>query len=225
MRCEEAGLLIGADPLATTPALEEHLRGCSGCTRFRVEMRGLDADIRRALERAPDLEPSRRRAAPPAWRRWALAASVAIAAFLVLGVWLLRPSDTLAREVVAHVQHEPESWLATQHVTRADIDRALRGAGVALDITSDRITYAQSCWMRGHYVPHFVVQTTRGQATLLILRHEHVSAPRYFSEAGMTGVIVPTHQGSIAVLARGPGGIDEITRAMQHEVRWLPQSN
>jgi hypothetical protein len=225
VRCEEAALLIGADPGATTAALEEHLRGCAGCTRFREEMRGLDADIRRALEHAPDLAPSRRLHAPPAWRQWALAASVALGAFLVLGVWLLRPSDTLAREVVAHVQHEPESWLATRHVTRADIDRALRGAGVALDITSDRITYAQSCWMRGHYVPHFVVQTTRGQATLLILRHEHVSAPRYFSEAGMTGVIVPAQQGSIAVLARGPGGIDEITRAMQRELRWLPQSN
>lgn len=223
MRCEEAALLIGADPGSMTPALEGHLRDCAGCTRLSEEMRALDADIRRALERAPDLAPARRPAAPSAWRPWALAASVLLATLLVAAVWLLRPSDTLAREVVAHVQRESDSWLATQHVTAADVEEALRGAGVTLDITSDRIVYAQSCWLRGHYVPHFVVQTTRGEATLLILRHEHPAAPRYFNEAGMTGVIVPAQQGSIAVLARGAGDIDQLARTMQREVHWLPQ--
>jgi hypothetical protein len=218
--CDEARLLIGADPGGTTAALEEHVRGCAACAVLRVEMRALDDDIRRALERPPDL--ARSRTAPPAWRQWALAASVALATFLALAVWLLRPSDTLAREVVAHVEGEPESWLATQQLTAEGVDQALRRAGVTLGITSDRITYAQSCWFRGHYVPHLVVQTTRGQATVLILRHEHVPARRAFNEAGMTGVIVPAERGSIAVLARGSGNIDEIAGAMQREVRWLP---
>jgi Protein of unknown function (DUF3379) len=218
--CDEARLLIGADPGGTTAPLEEHLRGCPGCLGLRREMRALDDDIRRALERPPELV--RSRSAPPAWRQWALAASVALAAFLALAVWLLRPSDTLAREVVAHVASEPESWLATEHVTADGINQALRGAGVTLGITSDRITYAQSCWFRGHYVPHLVVQTTRGPATVLILRHVHVPARRAFNEAGMTGVIVPAERGSVAVLARGSGNIDEIARAMQREVRWLP---
>ena len=225
MSCEEARLLIGADPGATTPALEEHLQGCAGCARFRDEMRALDTDIRRALERAPDLGRSPRRAAPPAWRQWALAASVVLAAFLVLALWLLRPSDTLAREVVAHVQKEPESWLATQHVTSEDIEHALRGAGVTLDITSTRVTYAQSCWFRGRYVPHFVVQSAHGPVTLIILRHEEVRAPRHFREAGMTGVIVPAEHGSIAVLERGAGSVDDVARTMEHQVRWLAQPN
>lgn len=220
MTCDDARLLIGADPGGTTTALEEHLRGCTACAGLRRETRALDGDIRRALERPPDLV--RSRTAPPAWRQWALAASVALAAFLALTVWLLRPSDTLAREVVAHVQNEPESWLATQHVTREDIDHALRGAGVALDVTSNRVSFAASCWFRGHYVPHFVVQTARGPTTLIILRHEQVSAPRHFHEAGMTGVIVPAQHGSIAVLERGAVNIDDVARTMQHEMHWLP---
>lgn len=222
MNCDEARLLIGADPGATTTALDEHLRGCAACAAFRRETRALDGDIRRALEHPPDLARSRAAARPPAWRQWALAASVALAAFTALGVWLLRPSDTLAREVVAHVQREPESWLATEHVTAEGIQQALRGAGVTLEVTSDRITYAQSCWFRGHYVPHLVLETARGQATVLILRHEHVSARRAFHEDGMAGVIVPAERGSIAVLARGGGDIDDIARAMQRDVRWLP---
>ncbi len=224
MTCNEARLLMGADPGATTPALEEHLATCAACARFREEMRSLDADIRRALERPPDIVRPRSRGASRGWRPWALAASVVLASFLVLAVWLLRPSDTLAREVVAHVQAEPESWLATQHVSAQDIAQALRGAGVALDVTSDRVMYAQSCWFRGHYVPHLVIQTARGPATVLILRHEQVRARRTFHEAGMTGVIVPAEHGSIAVLTRGAGDLEDIAGHMQHEMRWLPDA-
>ncbi len=224
MTCDDARLLIGADPGATTPELEEHLATCAACARFREEMRALDAEIRRALERPPDTVRPRSARPSRTWRQWALAASVVLASFAVLAVWLLRPSDTLAREVVAHVQAEPESWLATQHVSAQDIGQALRGAGVALDVTSDRVMYAQSCWFRGHYVPHLVIQTARGPATVLILRHEQVRARRSFHEAGMTGLIIPAEHGSIAVLTRGAGDPADIAGHMQDEVHWLPDA-
>ena len=101
----------------------------------------------------------------------------------------------------------------------------MRGAGLALDITSDKIMYAQSCWFRGHYVPHLVIQTARGPATVLILRHEQVRARRTFHEAGMTGVIVPAEQGGIAVLTRGAGDLDDIAGQMRHDVHWLPDAH
>ena len=225
MTCDEARLLIGADPGAATTLLEEHLATCAACARFRDEMRSLDADIRRALERPPDIARPRSDRQPLRWRQWALAASVVLATLAVLGVWLLRPSDTLAREVVAHVQGEPDSWLATQHVSAQGITQALHGAGVALEITSDKIMYAQSCWFRGHYVPHLVIQTARGPATVLILRHEQPRARRAFHEAGMSGVIVPAEQGSIAVLTRGAGDLDDLAGQMQHDVHWLADAH
>jgi len=223
--CDEARLLIGADPGAATPALEEHLATCAACARFRDEMRSLDADIRRALEQPPDIARPRPGRQPLPWRQWALAASVVLATCAVLALWLLRPSDTLAREVVAHVAREPDSWLATQHVSAQGITQALHGAGVALEVTSDKIMYAQSCWFRGHYVPHLVIQTARGPATVLILRHEQVRARRAFHEAGMTGVIVPAEHGSIAVLTRGAGDLDDIAGQMQHDVHWLADAH
>jgi Protein of unknown function (DUF3379) len=223
MNCEEARLQIGAQPGATSPALEEHLQSCAACARFREETRSLDARIGRALERPPEAAGRRSAARPPLWRQWALAASVVLAMFAVLGVWLLRPTDTLAHEVVAHVQGEPESWLATQQLSAQGIGEALRRSGVALEVTSDKVTYAHSCWFRGHYVPHLVVQTARGPATVLILRHEHLDARRSFHEAGMSGVIVPAGAGSIAVLARGSGEVDDVASQMQRDVRWLPE--
>ena len=220
MNCDEARLLVGADPGFSGAGLEEHLQGCAACSEFRAEMRNLDANIRRALDRPPQLAGARRRPAP--WRQWALAASVVFAMFAVVALWVLRPTDTLAREVVAHVQHEPDSWLATQHLSALGIGEALHDSGVELNLTSDKVTYAQSCWFRGHYVPHLVLQTPQGPVTVMILRHEQLSGRRTFREEGMSGVIVPAGSGSIAVLSRDSGNLDAIAGQIQRNVHWLP---
>jgi hypothetical protein len=223
MTCDDARLLIGADPDGAGPELEEHLRGCEGCRAFREDMRRVNAAIRRALAEPPEV---RVRAAPravPAWREYALAAGVVLAMAAGLAVWVLRPSDTLAREVVAHVQGEPASWLSSHGVSAGEIEHALQRSGVGLDLASDKIVYAQSCWFRGHYVPHLVVETTRGPATVLILRHEQIRKRDGFREDGMTGVIVPAGEGSIAVLTRGRGGVDDVAGQLRGEVHWLAE--
>ena len=223
MSCEEARLLIGADPEGAGRELEEHLRGCVDCREFREQMRSLNAGIRRALAEPPNFSVPRAARPGTVWREYALAASVMLAMALGLSVWLLRPSDSLAREVVAHVKGEPDSWMSTLHVSAGAIDHALQSSGVGLDLTSDRIVYAQSCWFRGHYVPHLVVQTNRGPATVLILRHEQVKAPDEFREGGMSGVIMPAGDGSIAVVTRGKGRVDDVAGELREEVHWLPE--
>ncbi len=223
MICEDARLLIGADPDAAGRELEEHVRGCADCRALREEMRRLNADIRRALAEPPNLSGRAARGGAPPWREYALAAGVVLAMAAGLAVWLLRPTDTLARDVVAHVKAEPESWLSTHNVSAGSIDHALKSSGVGLDLASDKIVYAQSCWFRGHYVPHLVIETTHGPATVLILRHEQVKARDDFREGGMTGVIVPAGDGSIAVLTRGRGQVDAVASELREEVHWLPE--
>jgi hypothetical protein len=70
-----------------------------------------------------------------------------------------------------------------------------------------------------------VVQTDKGPATVMLLRHEHVPMRRSFHEDGMSGVLVPLGSGSIAVLTRGSDDAGAIARQMQHEVHWLPQAS
>jgi Protein of unknown function (DUF3379) len=224
MSCDDARLRIGADPETLTHELEEHLRGCAGCSELRAEMLRFNAALRRAFEEPPQMRAAAaRRAPPPRWQQWALAASVVLVTLAAVSVWLLRPSDTLASEVVAHVKGEPQSWLATHNVSAGAIDHALRSSGIGLDVDSDKIVYAQSCWFRGHYVPHLVLQTAHGPATVLLLRHEHVTARDDFHESGMSGVIVPAGDGSIAVLERGGGHVDELAGELRQEVHWLPE--
>jgi hypothetical protein len=231
MNHNEARLLIGADPHSVPSELAEHVAGCPECTQFQREMIALDSNIQRALEHVPGVgvstavipitsaRPARRRLTN-AWSGWALAASIALVS--VLAVWALRPNDTLAHDIVRHVDHESQSWSSTQPVPAAATNEILAKAGVALDMSSDKVMYARSCPFRGHTVPHLVVSTPQGPITVLILRNENVKHRMAFHEEGMTGVISPAPHGSIAVLAQGDENIDAVAREVQQSVRWLP---
>ena len=237
MNHNEVRLLIGAEPHAPpTSELYEHLASCADCSRFRREMIALDANIRRALEGAPveaatpppaSVTPitsarTTRKAKPTnVWSGWALAASMAVVSVLV--IWALRPSDTLAHDIVAHVEYESDSWTNKRPAPAATVADILEKAGVALDMSSDKVMYARTCLFRGHRVPHLVVSTSRGPVTVLVLPDEKVTQRTAFHEDGMTGVIAPAPHGSIAVLALGSANVDAVAEQVQRSVRWLPQ--
>jgi hypothetical protein len=49
MKCEQARLMIGADPDGSAPELEAHVAGCADCGGYRREMQRLEGDLRRAM--------------------------------------------------------------------------------------------------------------------------------------------------------------------------------
>lgn len=49
MKCEQARLLIGADPSAVTPVVEAHVAGCGDCADYWREMHTLDGELRLAM--------------------------------------------------------------------------------------------------------------------------------------------------------------------------------
>ncbi len=232
MNCQHATLLIGADPYASSPELSEHLRECPSCVEFQREMLALEMNIRRALEVAPaaasaargkaqvsdireaarSASASRRPARPVRWRGWAVAASTVVAVIALL--WALRPSDTLAHDLVVHVEHEPDSWNSTQPVELSSLAATLRKAGITdSNITAQQVTYVQTCFIRGHFVPHLVVRTVDGPVTVIVLPDEHVKSRETFNEGGYAGLIVPAEHGSLAILARGgASNIDDVAR-------------
>jgi hypothetical protein len=243
--CDEARELIGADPETASPELLAQLATCPDCQAYREQMLALNAKIRRALELdlqplqrvappgAPPANPSSdpsnltvlpRRAQAPAPRRPRLrglpiAASLAAAVLISLTLWLSRPGESLATEVVTHVEGEPNSWSKTQPVTPARLDAVLRKSGVKLGPGMQPIVYANSCYFRGHFVPHFVVMTADGPVTVMILLKERVTAEQQFSEDGYSGVLVPAGAGSVAVISRTPMSLEQpasdVVRALQ----------
>ncbi len=149
----------------------------------------------------------------------AFAASVAAALIVGFTLWLSRPPESLAAEIVTHVKGEPNSWHQTQPVGTDRLEAVLRKSGVRLGDGMQPVVYASSCWFRGHFVPHFVVMTKNGPVTVMILMNEKVTAPQQFNEEGYAGLLVPVRTGSVAVLSRTPMSLEQpasdVVKALQ----------
>jgi hypothetical protein len=147
-----------------------------------------------------------------------------VAAALLVGftLWLSRPPETLAAEIVTHVKGEPDSWHRTQPLAAGQIDAVLRKSGVRLGPGLQPVVYASSCWFRGHFVPHFVVMTQDGPVTVMILVNEKVPAAQQFNEEGYSGLLVPVRTGSVAVLSRTPMPLEQ---PASHVVKALQSAN
>jgi hypothetical protein len=152
-------------------------------------------------------------------RLFAFAASIAAALVVSATLWLSRPPESLAAEIVTHVEGEPNSWQKTQPVSAEQLDAVLHKSGVKLGTGMEPVVYASSCWFRGHFVPHVVVTTKHGPVTVMILLHEHVNAAQQFKEDGYAGLLVPARTGSVAVLSRTPMNLEQsaadVVRALQ----------
>ena len=217
MNCNDAHLAIGAEPEATSPALEGHLRVCASCASYRREMRELEPNIHRALQldvaalksdaparpqvrlvteapRAPQIVQPAARASRG---NWALAASVLIAVAAVLFLWGALPAHSLASDIVTHVLSE------NTEVSPSTFAAVLQRTGVDLTSLPGEVAFAETCFFRGRLVPHFVVRTSQGPITVMILPAEPLQAPEHFEESGYRGVVIPDNaHGSIAVLSR-----------------------
>lgn len=220
MNCQEARLHIGAEPGNVPPALADHLAGCPACRRFLDEMTALDGRIRRALE----IEPPKLAARPARLprhlpRRWAMAASLLVALAVGALVWTARPADTLAAEIVAHVEGEPASWMQRTPLPQSALDFIARRSGIEIDASAGAVVYARNCPFRGQSVPHLVVTTSRGPVTVLVLRNERVESQVRFKDNGYEGMLLPTSAGALAVLGRGATDLDAAAREIQAIVR------
>ncbi|MEO8063377.1 MAG: DUF3379 family protein [Pseudomonadota bacterium] len=215
--CAHARLQIGGDPHDVPPVVSAHLATCAACRQFREETLLLDRRLRAALE-LPLTQFRTQPVAAPA-RRFALAASVALAVLLAGGFWVLRPQPALAGEVVQHVLHEADTWDAQQLLPASDVADVLKTAGVEFD-ASLPVVYAYACPFNGHRVPHLVVQTANGPMTVMLLAHEKVSKRTEFALDGLHGVLLPAGGGSVAVLMRSGELPEDLAGKIVSAARW-----
>ncbi len=229
MNCSDVHLTLGAEPSATSPELEAHLRECAACTQFRTEMLRLDEKIRRALSvEIPPLERASVATSPAVerysrGRQWALAASVLFAVAIVLVMWGALPSHSLAADVVSHVVSETIDNPLDGSVDERTVRSVMEQAGLRLDPINPSIVFIRTCFIRGRLVPHFMVRTADGMATVMILPDEHVKAMERFEGSGYRGLLIPdAHKGSIAVLSRTNVDLEHYAGEIRHAVHALP---
>lgn len=234
MNCEEYREAIAAEP--TFDGGAGHLSECSACQQYRSEILALDDRISRALVldvpelRLPELPETeadnvvtladRRRVSPPVWL--AMAATVLLAA--VIGVRLISGGveyDSLGEEVLAHLQHEPYALrVSDTPVTNRRLGSVVPGDVAQMDHSAGLITYAQSCVINGHEVPHLVIQGEQGPVTILLMPEEMISEAIKLSDEFSDGVILPVGNGSIAIIGGRGESLEKIEQSVINSVMW-----
>lgn len=231
--CETYRQTIAADPWVELA--DGHDSQCAACREYRNELQALDRRIARALSlRVPKLEIPEldeidatnvgmlrpRRRTMPAWL--AVAATVLVAAvlaFRMLGTEISDPS--LADEIIAHLEHEPYALRVTDRaVSSSRLARVVPASVATLDSSAGLITYAQSCVINGHDVPHLVIQGERGPVTILLMPEETVDAPQAINGSSIDGIILPVGRGSIAIIGEQGEDLERIKNSMRNSVAW-----
>jgi Protein of unknown function (DUF3379) len=208
MDCTDYRRSMLADPRDPQPRLREHRESCHVCNLYTERLLSFESRLDHALRLA--LPPQADAAAPrsAAFRKgWLAMAASVLLAFVVAGtLWIAAPGPSLAAAVVTHMAGEPDAWQRTEvPVPIGSLQEVLDESHLRLDPGAGVVSYASSCAFRGHHVPHLVIQTESGPATVMVLVRERVSKPVQFDEQGYHGVIVPVAgHGSLAVLTRGP---------------------
>jgi hypothetical protein len=179
--------------------------------------RALAIDATRIRKSGATGAPARIAAQRPSWL--ALAASIVVGLSVGLALWVSLPRPSLAREVLGHVAHEPNSMNSTTPIVPETLAGVLDPEGTRLRPGLGDVTYAMRCVFEGHVVPHLVVRTASGPVTVLLLRHRNVSEPVRLVEQGYTGVVLPAPRGSIAIVGQQKD-LDVIARQVFEAVDW-----
>ena len=235
MNCTEFRQMVLGDP--STADGEAHLETCSDCRVFVDEIAALDVTLKEAMSldvpelKMPELPEidtenvvslaERRRARAPVW----LAAAAAITMAAVFGAYTYNAStdySTLADEIVAHMDHEPYSLRVTDVAVSEDrLTRVVPATMANLSSETGLITYAQSCEINGHKVPHLVIQGERGPVTILLLPEEKIEAATPLKGANVNGVLIPVGDGSIAIIGEESAeSMKRIEKSFVDAVSW-----
>ena len=95
----------------------------------------------------------------------------------------------------------------------------MRTAGAQFD-SPYPVVYGYPCPFKGHRVAHLVVQTPNGTMTIMLIPHEHVRRRTEFARAGLSGVLLPAGQGSVALLTRDGAVPDAMADEVVSRVHW-----
>ena len=126
--------------------------------------------------------------------------------------------------MVDHWHHEPDSWLETSSpVSAALLAEVLAGEAELDQAALQTVSYAETCWVAGEWIPHLVVQGEAGPYMVLLMPGRVLQSPVPLSlpEEGLSGSIVPAGAGSIAVLGAGQSSeIDRLENTLAAAVDW-----
>jgi len=233
MNCESLRERLAEDPSRANAEFDRHAETCAPCEAYRQRLLHAETLIHRALRfdvgavSRPSVATRRQTRRRTTWVP--LVSGIAAGILVAVTFWglfgggaYLSP-EQLAVEVTEHWYHEPDAWVVSNEpIDGATLMRVLDGEA-ELDIAAlQTISYAESCWVGGQWIPHLIVQGRQGPYMVLLMPEIRLESPvdLELREEGLVGRIVPAGTGSIAVLGGAAAEADAVEAAFVAAVDW-----
>ena len=201
------------------------------------QLRELDLKIAKAMQidvpplvmpELPDIDTDKVAALPTRRRTtrsvvwFAVAASVVLASSIALRMsGPFQTYETLAEEVLAHMDHEPQALRVTNvAVSDAKLQRVVPTDVAVFPPGEALITYASPCKINGKMAPHLVIQGQHGPITIILMPEESVAGITPLDGDNVHGMIVPVGDGSIAIIGNRGEPLEPIRENLIESVTW-----
>ena len=215
MNCLEFRRQLLIEPRQQRADYLDHAHDCSTCGREYRRALEFERRLSQALviESPPGLDSrilltqqmARREPRTRTWRQFQVAAGILLALGVALFVEHLESDsdrvDGLRGEVVAHIEEEPASLLASGDIATDRLRPVLATFGLKQLASLGEVRYAGVCDIGKRKGIHIVVRGETQPVTLILLPGERIKAPAQIITAKFEGIIVPTNYGSLAVVA------------------------
>lgn len=153
-------------------------------------------------------------------RMYALAASVLLTVGLAGGVFVMTRPPSLDRAVIARINAVPEALVAGEAVSNQKLVRVLDTLGAELKGNLGRVSYASIYYVREHQCGQLVIAGAKGPVTVLLMPGIYVTHQRPIQNARFTGVIVPTANGSMAIVGEQEEDLYKIEQQLRSNLTW-----
>ena len=218
-----------ADPRRLSVAAQAHARGCASCMAFAQSVDEAETQIERVLAvPVPDGLAERvllrRRHAPrPAWRVWALAASIVLSIAVGFNtLYRTSPNDyeKYAKYAIEHVVESPESFTTERNTGSDALNMAMRSVGGRIKEPIGRVRYIKLCPVGEDSGWHIVFETPQGLATLILVPDRQIGSAASVSVSGWSALVRPTSKGYYAVVTESAQTSEIIDRQIKQRVEW-----
>jgi hypothetical protein len=227
MNCLEFHRAKLADPRRLPPEAQAHAAQCAACAAFASSADDAERDLERTLatplpEGLADRVLLRVQGGRPAWKVWALAASVVLAVAIGLAT-LLYPTpagEHYAREAIEHVAMEPESFHRVNAGDAQALHDLLRASGARLKAPLGAVRYVKLCPVDTGTGLHIVFETPDGLATLLIVPGQPLAKLEQASSREWNALARPAGRGHYTVVTRSAQATAQVDRLIRERIDW-----
>lgn len=226
MNCLEFRRAALADPRRLSAPARAHGAGCAACAAFARDVEEAERDLERTLAVAvpdglADRVLLRARGERAAWKGWALAAGIVLAAATGFA-WIFPTAsgDRFARLAIEHVAEEPEALTKVHDAAPHMLQELLARAGGTLKAPLGTIRYVKLCPVDGGVGWHIVLETPEGLATLFIVHGQPLAAMQSASAGGWSALARPVRTGYYAVVTPSADATARVERLVNERIDW-----